>query len=115
MIISNHLLFESVIKAKLEGFLESPGKTLLNNTDSTLHSRYARAIAYFRAPLYKKSIEEINSLLKDYPNDPFFLELKAQILSENGKVISSNITYVSFGKQKKLNREIKRAKILGLI
>ena len=36
--------------------------------------------------LPKKSIEEINSLLKDYPNDPFFLELKAQILSENGKV-----------------------------
>ena len=51
-----------------------------------MSSRYARAIAYFRVPLYKKSIEEINSLLKDYPNDPFFLELKAQILSENGKV-----------------------------
>ena len=51
-----------------------------------MSSRYARAIAYFRVPLYKKSIEEINSLLKDYPNDPFFIELKAQILSENGKV-----------------------------
>ncbi len=74
------------IKAKLEGFLESPGRTLLNNTNNTLHSRYARAIAYFRVPMYKKSIEEINSLLKDYPNDPFFLELKAQILAENGKI-----------------------------
>ena len=74
------------IKAKLEGFLESPGRTLLNNTDNSISSRYARAIAYFRVPLYKKSIKEINSLLKDYPNDPFFIELKAQILSENGKV-----------------------------
>merc|ERR1711991_22674 len=74
------------IKAKLEGFLESPGRILLKNTDNSISSRYARAIAYFRAPLYKKSIEEINSLLKDYPNDPFFLELKAQILSEKGKV-----------------------------
>ena len=73
------------IKAKLEGFLEKPGRTLLNNTDNSISSRYARAIAYFRVPLYKKSIGEINSLLKDYPNDPFFLELKAQILSENGK------------------------------
>ncbi len=74
------------IKAKLEGFLDSPGRTLLNYTDNSISSRYARAIAYYRVPLYKKSIEEINSLLKDYPNDPFFLELKAQILSENGKV-----------------------------
>ena len=74
------------IKAKLEGFLESPGKTLLNNTGNALHNRYARTIAYFRVPMYKKSIEEINSLLRDYPNDPYFIELKAQILSENGKI-----------------------------
>ncbi len=74
------------IRAKLEGFLDNPGRTLLNNTDNSVSSRYARAIAYYRVPLYKKSIKEINSLLKDYPNDPFFIELKAQILSENGKV-----------------------------
>ena len=74
------------IKAKLEGFLENPGRTLLNNTEETLYNRYARAIAYLRVPMYKKSIEEINSLLKDYPNDPFFIELKAQILAENGKI-----------------------------
>ena len=66
--------------------LESPGRTLLNNKENSISSRYARAIAYFRVPLYKKSIKEINSLLKDYPNDPFFIELKAQIISENGKI-----------------------------
>ena len=31
------------------------------------------------------------------------------------KIISSSITSVSFGKQKKLTREIKKAKILGLL
>ena len=36
-------------------------------------------------------------------------------MSDNGKIISSKITSVSFGKQKKLTREIKKAKILGLL
>ncbi len=74
------------IKAKLEGFLENPGKTLINNTNNTIYNRYAKAIAYFRVPMFKKSIKEIDGLLKDYPNDPYFLELKAQVLSENGKI-----------------------------
>ncbi len=90
------------IKAKLEGFLENPGRTLLNYTDNSISSRYARAIAYFRAPLYKKSIKEINSLLKDYPNDAFFIELKAQILSENGKVKEA-INYYRKSLKKKPN------------
>ena len=52
-----------------------------------------------------------NAPILDYKN----VKLLKIYISENGKVISSNITSVSFGKQKKLNREIKRAKILGLI
>ena len=47
------------IKAKLEGFLDNPGKVLLNNKGDTVHERYARAIAYFRAPMFRKSIAEI--------------------------------------------------------
>ena len=38
-----------------------------------------------------------------------------KFVSENGKIMSSKITSVSFGKQKKLTREVKKAKILGLI
>ncbi len=72
------------IKAKLQGFLNSPGKVLFDNKGNTIHERYARTIAYFRAPMYKRSLNEIDALLKDYPNDPYFLELKGQILSENG-------------------------------
>ncbi len=52
-----------------------------------------------------------NAPILDYKN----VKLLKKYISENGKVISSNITSVSFGKQKKLNREIKKAKILGLI
>ena len=41
--------------------------------------------------------------------------LLKKYMSDNGKIISSKISSVSFNKQKKLNREIKKAKILGLI
>ena len=47
----------------------------------------------------------------DYKN----ISLLKKYISDNGKIISSKITSVSFGKQKKLTREIKKAKILGLL
>ena len=47
----------------------------------------------------------------DYKN----ISLLKKYISDNGKIISSKITSVSFGKQKKLTKEIKKAKILGLL
>ena len=47
----------------------------------------------------------------DYKN----ISLLKKYISENGKILSTKITSVSFGKQKKLSREIKKAKILGLL
>ena len=52
-----------------------------------------------------------NGPVVDYKN----VSLLKKYMSDNGKIISSKITSVSFSKQKKLTREIKRAKILGLI
>lgn len=47
----------------------------------------------------------------DYKN----IILLKKYVSDNGKIVSSKISSVSFNKQKKLTREIKKAKILGLI
>ena len=47
----------------------------------------------------------------DYKN----ISLLKKYISENNKILSSKITSVSSGKQKKLTKEIKKAKILGLI
>ncbi len=55
-------------------------------SDQSIGARYARAVAYYRVSRMKDAIEEMDSLLKDVPNDPYFLEQKAQILFENGKV-----------------------------
>ena len=52
-----------------------------------------------------------NATIIDYKN----ISLLKKYISENNKILSSKITSVSSGKQKKLTREIKRAKILGLI
>ena len=52
-----------------------------------------------------------NAPIIDYKN----ISLLKKYTSDNGKIISSKITSVSYKKQKKLNREIKKAKILGLL
>tara|TARA_B100000575_G_C22929087_1_gene538520 strand:+ start:454 stop:726 length:273 start_codon:yes stop_codon:yes gene_type:complete len=52
-----------------------------------------------------------NAPIIDYKN----VGLLRKYTSDNGKIISSKITSVSFNKQKKLTKEIKKAKILGLI
>jgi small subunit ribosomal protein S18 len=52
-----------------------------------------------------------NAPIIDYKN----VSLLKKYISDNGKIISSKITSVSFNKQKRLTKEIKKAKILGLI
>ena len=52
-----------------------------------------------------------NAPIIDYKN----ISILKKYVSENNKILSSKITSVSSGKQKKLTREIKKAKILGLV
>ena len=47
----------------------------------------------------------------DYKN----ISLLKRYITENNKILSSKITSVSNGKQKKLTKEIKKAKVLGLV
>jgi predicted Zn-dependent protease len=76
------------MKAKLIGFLE-PITVVLQKypeSDVSLEGRYARAIAYYRRPDMAKALELVDGLLADHPNDPYFLELKGQMLFENGRI-----------------------------
>ena len=52
-----------------------------------------------------------NAPIIDYKN----ISLLKKYITENNKILSSKITSVSSGKQKKLTREIKKAKVLGLL
>ena len=74
--------------AKLSGFLDSPQSTLRDYPadDESIPARYARAIAYHRIPDLQRSLETLDGLLALRPDDPWFHELKGQVLFENGRV-----------------------------
>ncbi len=75
------------VKAKLMGFVEEPERTLVAYPESnkSVPARYARAYAWHKRAYPEKALAEADSLLADEPNDPYFLELKGQILLESGR------------------------------
>src|SRR5207244_1849029 len=75
------------IKVKLRAFLDAPSATLAAypETDKSIVARYARAIAYYRMPALDRALPAIDSLIRDFPKDPYFRELKGQMLFENGR------------------------------
>jgi predicted Zn-dependent protease len=75
------------VKAKLLGYVEDPERTLVAFPESnkSVPARYARAYAWHKSAYPDKALAEADSLLADQPNDPFFLELKGQILLESGR------------------------------
>jgi predicted Zn-dependent protease len=57
-------------------------------------AQYGRAIADAQHTDFAKAMTEMDGLLKDQPNDPYYLEEKAQIMFESGKVADSLPVYV---------------------
>jgi|TARA_B100000214_G_scaffold337253_1_gene281701 small subunit ribosomal protein S18 len=80
------------------------GVNVLNNL--SLFQKNDGKFSRKKCPLSSK-----NAPVIDYKN----VSLLKKYMSDNGKIMSSKITSVSFNKQRKLTREIKKAKLLGLI
>ncbi len=76
------------IQVKLHAFLDDPSKTLraYPESDRSLDARYARAIAHYRIPNLEKALSEVDGLIRDFPKNPYYQELKGQMLFENGRV-----------------------------
>jgi predicted Zn-dependent protease len=76
------------IKGKLIGFVSEPARVLqlYPNTDQGVPAHYARAYAWHRSAYAEQAAIEADALLRTAPDDPYFLELKGQILLENGKI-----------------------------
>jgi predicted Zn-dependent protease len=90
------------IKAKIKGFMEQPQKTLreLPAKDTSVAARYARAIALYRFGKPQEAFVLLDQLLKELPNDPYFLELKGQIFFETGRVKDAVMCYRASVKQR---------------
>ena len=74
------------VKAKLVGFVD-PKHAVIKypESDQSIPAHYARAYAYHLGGYPDKALSEADALLQAQPHDPFFLELKGQILLEGGK------------------------------
>ena len=74
------------VKAKLQGYIDpKQAITLYPESDQSVPAHYARAYAYHLGAYPDKALSEADALLATAPEDPFFLELKGQIMLESGK------------------------------
>ena len=73
------------VKAKLLGYV-NPKQAVLRYPESnqSVPAHYARAYAYHLGGYPDKAQQEADALLAIDPHDPFFLELKGQVLLEDG-------------------------------
>jgi predicted Zn-dependent protease len=76
------------VQVKLHAFIDDPAVTLRAYpvSDHSVNARYARAIALYRIPQLPAALAEIDGLIHDFPANPYYEELKGQMLFENGRI-----------------------------
>lgn len=73
------------MKAKLDGFLSSPQKIKAEYKDDSLPSHYARAVFAYRTGDFANAEKQIDALIAAEPENPYFYELKGQLLFETAR------------------------------
>lgn len=80
-------LRHDLMRAKLAGYLERP-QIVMNRyrqADQGLPARYARTIAGFFANGIQAGLPEVEKLIREQPQNPYFHELKADFLMRSGR------------------------------
>ncbi|MFO7298465.1 MAG: M48 family metalloprotease [Pseudomonadota bacterium] len=83
-------LRHDMMRAKLAGYLERP-QVVFNRyprSDTSLPARYARAIATFMQGgqnALPAALQQVDALIRERPDNPYFYELKADFLTRSGK------------------------------
>ncbi|MGQ0681783.1 M48 family metalloprotease [Bradyrhizobium sp.] len=80
-------LRHDMVRAKISAFMERPDtvsrRYLASNNG--LPSRYARAIVTYRHGDLRSAVGQIDALIQEHPNNPYFYELRGQALLEGGR------------------------------
>ena len=77
----------ALILAKIHAFMDAPNQTLRDypHRDTSVPARYARAIAMYRDGQTEQALAAVEVFLTEQPENPYFWELKGQILFEEGR------------------------------
>jgi predicted Zn-dependent protease len=80
-------LRHDMMRAKLHGFMDQPGVVarLYPLSDQSLPGRYARAISTYRHGDVRQALAQLDALIQMQPGNPYFYELKGQVLLESGR------------------------------
>ncbi|MEH6665904.1 MAG: M48 family metalloprotease [Brevundimonas sp.] len=76
----------ALMLAKISAFLNPPAQTFrtYRESDASLPARYARAIAWYRQGETQRAVNAVDALIAEDPENPYYWELKGQILFEAG-------------------------------
>ncbi len=74
-------------RAKLAGFIDRPDAVMRRyaSSNNSLPARYARAISTYRHGNINSAVQQIDGLIAEQPNNPYFHEVKGQALLESGR------------------------------
>jgi predicted Zn-dependent protease len=82
------------MKAKLMGFI-NPGQVewQYDSKDTSISALYARTVADYRQNRIESALNNIDTLISREPNNPYFHELKGQMLVDFGRVAEGKKDY----------------------
>jgi len=79
------------VRAKLAGYVDEPRQVFTRYplSDQSIPGHYARAYAYHRTAHPEQAMAEVEALIATAPHDPYFLELRGQVLLESGRPVEA--------------------------
>jgi predicted Zn-dependent protease len=80
-------LRHDMVRAKISAFMERPDTVYRRypSSNNSLPARYARAIVTYRHGDLRSAIAQIDALIAEQPNNPYFYEVRGQALLEGGR------------------------------
>ncbi len=80
-------LRHDLMRAKISGFMDRQDTVARKYpaSNDTLPARYARAISTYRHGDLRLALAQIDGLIREQPNNPYFYEVRGQALLEGGK------------------------------